>query len=156
MKLQRDLQMSAIPNPVESEFPKGSLPAKRQLVENVAIDPADLKDEQLESERPRLAKRVPPVLARSRFVLAWQPTWLGNRTAMRSKRLSLARSHNSAGRHRKPPPWRRALAYSRRPRPRRQPHFPISGNSTQCRSISTRCDKALTRSQPPSLPVRSR
>jgi methyl-accepting chemotaxis protein len=78
MKLQRDLQMSAISNPAESKFPKDALPAKRQLVEKVAIDPAHLKDDQIQSERPTLGKRVPLVLVPITFCigvaanLAWQ------------------------------------------------------------------------------------
>jgi hypothetical protein len=53
-----EVQMSAISSPVQSEFSKGSLPVKK-LVEVLTIDPANLKNEQLESERPRLGKRVP-------------------------------------------------------------------------------------------------
>jgi len=51
--------MSTTPNPTQSELYKGSLPEKRSLVEMLTIDPANLKNEQLESERPRLGKRVP-------------------------------------------------------------------------------------------------
>src|SRR5258708_2164766 len=53
--------MSATSNPAQSEFSEGSLPAKRQLVEKLAIDPADLKTDQFQSER--LGKRI-------RFALA--------------------------------------------------------------------------------------
>jgi len=70
--------MSAISNPAESEFSKGSLPVKKQLVEKLAIDPADLKNDQFQSERPRLGKRVPLAVALITFcigvaaTLAWQ------------------------------------------------------------------------------------
>jgi methyl-accepting chemotaxis protein len=49
--------MSAISNPEQSEFSQGSLPAKKSLVEKLAIDPVDLKNDR-SSERPRLGKRV--------------------------------------------------------------------------------------------------
>ncbi len=68
--------MSATSNPAQSESSKGSLPAKRQLVEKVAVDAADLKDDQFQSERPRLGRR--PLAAIIMFCIgvaatsAWQ------------------------------------------------------------------------------------
>src|SRR5712671_2992746 len=68
--------MSATSNPAQSEFSEGSLPAKRQLVEKLAIDPADLKTDQFKSER--LGKRIRFALAPITFcigvvaTLAWQ------------------------------------------------------------------------------------
>ena len=76
--------MNAIPNPAESEFPKGplpvqrQLPAKRQLVEKVTFDPADLKNDQSQSEAPRSSKRIPLALGTITFcigvvaTMAWQ------------------------------------------------------------------------------------
>jgi hypothetical protein len=70
--------MSATSKPAESEFPKGSLPVRKPLVEKLAIDPADLKNDQFQSERPRLGKRVPLAVALITFcigvaaTLAWQ------------------------------------------------------------------------------------
>jgi hypothetical protein len=49
--------MSATSDPAHSESSKGFLPAKRQLVEKVAVDPADLKDDQFQSDRPRRGRR---------------------------------------------------------------------------------------------------
>jgi methyl-accepting chemotaxis protein len=74
--LRRDLQMDAISNPARSESSDSSLPAKRQLVEKVAVDPADLKDDQSQSEPPRLGRR--PLAAMITFcigvaaTLTWQ------------------------------------------------------------------------------------
>jgi methyl-accepting chemotaxis protein len=68
--------MSATSDPAQSESSKGFLPAKRQLVEKVAIDPADLKTDQFKSER--LGKRIRFALAPITFcigvvaTLAWQ------------------------------------------------------------------------------------
>jgi methyl-accepting chemotaxis protein len=90
MKLQRDLQMSAISNSAESRSVTGSLPAKRQLVEKVAIDPADLKDDQLQSEGPSLGKRFQLTLAPITFfigvaaTLAWQSYGDGARKGIAS------------------------------------------------------------------------
>jgi len=76
MKLRRDLQMSAISNPAQSEFSEGSLPVKQQLVEKLAIDPADLKTDRFQSER--LGKRIRLALAPITFcigvaaTLTWQ------------------------------------------------------------------------------------
>jgi methyl-accepting chemotaxis protein len=70
--------MTATSDPAQSESSKGFLPAKRQLVEKLAIDPANLKNDQLESERVTLGKRVRLFLAASMFcigvaaTLAWQ------------------------------------------------------------------------------------
>jgi hypothetical protein len=70
--------MSAISSAVQSEFSKSSLPVKKQLVEKLAIDPANLKNDQFESERLRLGKRVRLSLAAIMFcigvaaTLAWQ------------------------------------------------------------------------------------
>jgi hypothetical protein len=70
--------MSAISSAVQSEFSKSSLPVKKQLVEKLAIDPANLKNDQFESERLRLGKRVRLSLVAIMFcvgvaaTLAWQ------------------------------------------------------------------------------------
>jgi hypothetical protein len=64
--------------PYKSEFSKSSLPVKKQLVEKLAIDPVNLKNDQFESERLRLGKRVRLSLAAIMFcigvaaTLAWQ------------------------------------------------------------------------------------
>jgi hypothetical protein len=63
-------------SPTQSEFSRGALPVKK-LVEVVAIDPATLKIEQPQSERPRLGTRVLLALAITFCVgvaatLAWQ------------------------------------------------------------------------------------
>jgi len=64
--------------PPESEFSKGSLPVKKQLVEKLTIDPANLRNNQFQSSRPRLGKRVMLALAAITFcvcvtaTLAWQ------------------------------------------------------------------------------------
>jgi hypothetical protein len=70
--------MSAIPSPTQSEPSKGLLPVKKQLVEVLTIDPAKLKNDQLQSERSWLGKRVPLALALITFCIgiaatsAWQ------------------------------------------------------------------------------------
>src|SRR5258708_4523310 len=70
--------MSAISSAVQSEFSKSSLPVKKQLVEKLAIDPANLRNDQHESERLRLGKKVRLSLAAIMFcigvaaTLAWQ------------------------------------------------------------------------------------
>jgi len=58
-----EVQMSATPSPTQSELSKGSLPVKKPLVEVLTIDPADLKNDQFQSEWPWLGKRVPLALA---------------------------------------------------------------------------------------------
>ena len=69
--------MSATPSPTQSELSKGSLPVKKSLVEVLTIDPANLKNDQLQSEWPWLGKRVPLALALIMFcigvvaTLAW-------------------------------------------------------------------------------------
>jgi hypothetical protein len=66
-----------MPNPTQSEIFRAALPVKK-LVEVVAIDPANLKIDQPQSERPRLGKRVLLALAVITFcvgvaaTLAWQ------------------------------------------------------------------------------------
>jgi hypothetical protein len=66
-----------MPSPTQSEISRVALPVKK-LVEVVAIDPANLKFEQPQSERPRLGKRVLLALAAITFcigvaaTLAWQ------------------------------------------------------------------------------------
>jgi hypothetical protein len=66
-----------MPSPTQSEISRITLPVKK-LVEVVAIDPASLKTDQPQSERPRLGKRVPLALASVMFcvgvaaTLAWQ------------------------------------------------------------------------------------
>jgi hypothetical protein len=70
--------MSATSNPAESEFSKGSLPVKKPLVEKLTIDPANLKNDRPQSERPRLGKRILLAVALITFcvgaatALAWQ------------------------------------------------------------------------------------
>jgi len=70
--------MSAVLRTTQSERSRGFLPVKRSLVEKLDIDPAGLKDEQFQSERPTLAKRAPFALATITFcigvavTLAWQ------------------------------------------------------------------------------------
>src|SRR6266446_1058993 len=71
------MRISAMPSPTQSEISRGALPVKK-LVEVVAIDPANLKFDQHQSERPRLGKRVLLALAAVTFcigvaaTLAWQ------------------------------------------------------------------------------------
>ena len=66
-----------MPNPTQSEISRATLPVKK-LVEVVAIDPANLRIDPPESERPRLGKRVLLALAAITFcigvaaTLAWQ------------------------------------------------------------------------------------
>jgi hypothetical protein len=66
-----------MPSPTQSEISRGALPVKK-LVEVVAIDPANLRIDKSESERPRLGKRVLLTLAAITFcigvaaILAWQ------------------------------------------------------------------------------------
>jgi hypothetical protein len=66
-----------MPSPTQSEISRGALPVKK-LVEVVAIDPANLKNDQLESERLRLGNGVRLFLAAIMFcigvaaTLAWQ------------------------------------------------------------------------------------
>jgi hypothetical protein len=68
--------MDAISNPAQPEFSERSLPAKRQFVEKVAVDPADLKDGSSQSGRPELSRR--PLAAMITFcigvaaTLTWQ------------------------------------------------------------------------------------
>jgi len=68
--------MSAIPSPTQSELSKGSLPVKKSLVDVLTIDPADLKNEQLQSERQWLGKQAPLALITFCIgvaaTLAWQ------------------------------------------------------------------------------------
>src|SRR5258708_38873042 len=75
--------MSATTNPDRSEFYGGSLPAKRQLVEKVAIDPADLRTDQFKSER--LGKRIRFALASITFCIGVVATlaWLSYGDAAR-------------------------------------------------------------------------
>src|SRR5712672_2205063 len=71
------MRISAMPNPTQSEISRATLPVKK-LVEVVAIDPANLRIDQPQSERPRLGKRVLLALALITFcigvaaTLAWQ------------------------------------------------------------------------------------
>src|SRR5258708_34508158 len=70
--------MSATSDPAQSELSKGSLPVKKSFVEKLANDPADLKNNRFQSERPRHGKRFPLTLALVTFcigvaaTLAWQ------------------------------------------------------------------------------------
>ena len=54
--------MSTTPSPTQSEFSEGSLPIKKRLVELLAIDPANLKNDRSQSEWRGLYKRVPLAL----------------------------------------------------------------------------------------------
>jgi len=71
------MRISAMPSPTQSEISRAALPVKK-LVEVVAFDPANLKIDQSQSERPRLGKRVLLALALITFcvgvaaTLAWQ------------------------------------------------------------------------------------
>ena len=66
-----------MPNPTQSEISRATLPVKK-LVEVVTFDPANLRIDPPESERPRLGKRVLLALAAITFcigvaaTLAWQ------------------------------------------------------------------------------------
>src|SRR5260370_41097152 len=82
-ELAERLQMSAISNPAQSEFPESSLPVKKTLIEKLAIDPADLKNDQFQSERPRRGKRFPLPLGPIMFCIARPLHWLGHHTATR-------------------------------------------------------------------------
>jgi hypothetical protein len=55
--------MSTTPNPTQSELSKASLPVKKSLVEVLTIDPANLKNEQVQSEWPWLGQRAALALA---------------------------------------------------------------------------------------------
>jgi hypothetical protein len=50
--------MRALPSPAQSALFESSLPAKRRLVEVLAIDPAHLKNDRSQRERRRRGKRV--------------------------------------------------------------------------------------------------
>src|SRR5712664_984579 len=71
------MRISAMPNPTQSEISRATLPVKK-LVEVVTFDPANLRIDPPESERPRLGKRVLLALAAITFcigvaaTLAWQ------------------------------------------------------------------------------------
>jgi hypothetical protein len=54
--------MTTTPSPTQSELSKGSLPVKKPLVEVLNIDPANLKNDQFQSEWRGLHKRVPLAL----------------------------------------------------------------------------------------------
>jgi hypothetical protein len=70
--------MTAIPSPTQSELSEGSLPVKKSLVEVLTIDPANLKNDQLQSERPWLSRRAALALTLITFCIgvaatsAWQ------------------------------------------------------------------------------------
>jgi hypothetical protein len=70
--------MSTTPNPTQSELYKGSLPEKRSLVEMLTIEPANLKNDQVQSEWPWPGKRAALALALITFCVgvaatsAWQ------------------------------------------------------------------------------------
>jgi hypothetical protein len=66
-ELRRNLQMSAMPNPTDSEFSKDSSPVKKQLVEKLAIDPVDMNP--FQTERQGLGKRGP--FAITRFLITF-------------------------------------------------------------------------------------
>src|SRR5262249_7601635 len=57
-----EVQMSTTPSPTQSELSKGSLPVKKPLVEVLTIDPANLKNDQFQSEWRGLHKRGPLAL----------------------------------------------------------------------------------------------
>ena len=82
--------MSALSNPTQSEFSNSSLPVKRQLVERLAIDPDDLKNDHSQNERLRPSERAPLTLATITFcigvaaTLAWNSYGDGAREAIAS------------------------------------------------------------------------
>jgi hypothetical protein len=55
--------MIAAPNPAQSESSEESLPVK-SLIEVPNVDPADLKNDRLQSRQPEFRKRVPLPLTR--------------------------------------------------------------------------------------------
>jgi hypothetical protein len=72
-----EVQMSAIANPTQSEqLSKGSL-VKKQFVEALTVDPANLKNDQPQSERPWLSKRAALALTLITFCIgvAATSTW---------------------------------------------------------------------------------
>lgn len=77
LKQSLEVRISAMPSSIQSEISGSTLPVKK-LVEVVAIDPANLKIDQPQSERPRLGKPVLLALAAITFcvgvaaTLAWQ------------------------------------------------------------------------------------
>ncbi len=127
--------MSAISNPAQSEFPESSLPVKKPLIEKLAIDPADLKNDQFQSERPRRGKRVPLALGPIMFcigaaaTLAWQsygdaakkaiPSpvpqlgWLGPQTAPVAQNNPDIRAHGVGGPISRSAAIQRSIARSR-------------------------------------------
>src|SRR6266566_4259763 len=78
-----------MPSPTQSEMSTGALPVKK-LVELVAIDPAKLRNDEPQSERLKLGKRIPLALAAITFcigvaaTLAWQSRDDGARKAIAS------------------------------------------------------------------------
>ena len=70
-----EVQMSTMPGPIQSELSKSSLPVKKPLVEVLTIDPANLRNDQPESERPLLGKRALLAFAPITFCIGVAVTW---------------------------------------------------------------------------------
>jgi hypothetical protein len=67
--------MSTMPGPTQSELSKSSLPVKKPLVEVLTIDPANLRNDKPESERPLLGKRALLAFAPITFCIGVAVTW---------------------------------------------------------------------------------
>src|SRR5258706_15539896 len=76
-----EVQMSTMPGPIQSELSKSSGPVKKPLVEVLTIDPANLRNDQPESERPLLGKRALLAFAPITFCIGVAVTWLRSPTA---------------------------------------------------------------------------
>jgi hypothetical protein len=85
-----------MPSPTQSEISRGALPVKK-LVEVISIDPANLRIDKSQSERPRLGKRVLFGLAAITFcigvaaTLAWQSRGDATRKAIANELPRLGR-----------------------------------------------------------------
>jgi len=73
--------MSTMPGPIQSELSKSSGPVKKPLVEVLTIDPANLRNDQPERERPLLGKRALLAFAPITFCIGVAVTWLRSPTA---------------------------------------------------------------------------
>jgi len=67
--------MSTMPGPTQSELSKSSLPVKKPLVEVLTVDPANLRNDQPESERPLPGKRALLAFAPITFCIGVAVTW---------------------------------------------------------------------------------
>src|SRR5258708_30668395 len=70
-----EVQMSTMPGPTQSELSKSSLPVKKPLVEVLTVDPANLRNDQPESERPLPGKRALLAFAPITFCIGVAVTW---------------------------------------------------------------------------------